>query len=131
MRTFSDRGIFQDGKTLGYWYLASPYNKYPDGLESAFEEVCKAAAWLIRHRLPVFCPIAESHSIAVYGKIDPVDQDVWLINDAPKIDSAVGMVIAKMETWEQSTGILWERDRFRDGNKPVVYLEWPEGRVVG
>jgi len=50
MKRFSDRGLFQDGSCLGYWYLASPYSKYPQGLVEAFEEVCRAAAWLIKHK---------------------------------------------------------------------------------
>jgi len=85
---------------------------------------------LIKHGIPVFCPIAESHPIALHGKLDPLDHDIWLENDRPKIDAAVGMVICKMETWESSTGILWERDQFRDRKKPIVYLEWPEGRLT-
>lgn len=114
----------------GYWYLASPYSKYPQGIVAAFEEACRAAAWLIGRGIPIFCPIAESHPIALYGKLDTLDHDIWLANDAPKIEASVGMVICKMETWETSTGILWERDQFRDGKKPTVYLEWPEGRLV-
>lgn len=130
MKQLSDRGIFQDGRTKGYWYLASPYSKYPEGITAAFEEVCRAAAWLIRQGIPTFCPIAESHPIAIYGEIDPMDHGIWLANDEPKIDASVGMVIVKMETWQESTGILWERDQFRDGKKPVIYLEWPEGSLM-
>ncbi len=113
----------------GFWYLASPYTKYPQGIVEAFEEVCRAAAWCIQFGIPVHCPIAESHPIALYGKLDALDHDIWLGNDLPKIEASVGMIVCKMEAWETSTGLLWERDQFRDAGKPVIYLEWPEGRL--
>ena len=114
----------------GFWYLASPYSKYPQGTAAAFEEVCKAAAWCIQHGIFIHCPIAESHPIALHGGMDSMDHDFWLDNDLLKIEAAVGMIVCKMETWEESTGLLWERDQFRDAGKPVVYLEWPGGQLI-
>ena len=114
----------------GYWYVATPYTLYPYGMEAAFKEACRAAAWLILHGVSVSCPIVESHPIAQHGGLDPLDQDAWWHNNRPKIEAAMGIVICKMESWRVSAGILWERDLFRDAGKPVVYLEWPEGRLT-
>ena len=44
-----------------FWYLASPYSKYPEGTQAAFEMACWQAGLLIRAGVPVFSPIAHSH----------------------------------------------------------------------
>lgn len=56
---------------MSYWYLASPYSKYPAGIEAAFQDICKQTALLIRHKIPVYSPIAHTHPVAIHGEIDP------------------------------------------------------------
>ena len=54
-----------------FWYLATPYVKFPGGLAAAFVAACEQYALLIRAGVPAFCPIAHSHGAAVHGGIDP------------------------------------------------------------
>lgn len=108
----------------GYTYLASPYSKYPGGIHEAFEEVCRATAFLIRNGVRVFCPIAHTHPVAVHGGIDPLDHDIWIPADKPLMDGASSMVVCMMDTWEQSHGIGIEVDIFKRAGKPIFYLPW-------
>ena len=66
---------------MSFWYLATPYNKYPYGMDAAFHLACENAALLIRHRVHVFSPIAHSHPIAMAGGLDPVDYEIWMEQD--------------------------------------------------
>ncbi|NIA67764.1 DUF1937 family protein [Pelagibius litoralis] len=109
----------------GYHYLATPYSKYPHGLEAAFQEASKAAALLVRAGVKVFSPIAHTHPVAVHGLIDPLDHDVWLPADKPLMDSATGLIVVKMETWEDSYGISVEIQEFKAAGKPISYMDWP------
>ena len=110
----------------GFWYLATPYSKYSDGLEAAFVEAAKAAAFLTRHGIGVFSPIAHTHPVAVYGNLDPLDHTIWLPADAPMMAAAVGMVIVKMDGWQESYGIKKEIEAFEAMSKPIEYMGWPD-----
>jgi hypothetical protein len=107
---------------MSYWYLATPYTNYPDGHQAAFDKACSIAASLMKHGIPVFCPIAHSHPIAWHG-IDPIDAELWKKLDAPFVDSCMGIIVAKMRGWETSGGVAHEIDVCRKANKPILYLE--------
>ncbi len=64
MKPFDLDALRAETKAGRYWYLATPYSKYPGGPEPACHEACKAAAWLIRHDVRCYCPIAHTHPIA-------------------------------------------------------------------
>jgi hypothetical protein len=106
-----------------YWYLASPYSKYPDGLDAAFEEVCRAAALLIRAGVRVYSPIAHTHPIAKYGNIDPYDHGIWLPADEPFMKKGCGLIVLRAKSWEISYGISVEIERFTEAKKPLVYMD--------
>jgi len=106
------------------WYLASPYSKYPEGMEAAFIEVSKQAAFLKNEAgIDTFVPIAHSHPVAKYGKMDAVDHDLWLAWDKKFIDRCDGMIVCKMPSWENSFGVNWEIDQFKAQGKPIIYME--------
>lgn len=106
-----------------YWYLASPYSKYAEGLEAAFVEASKIAARLIVNGTKVYCPIAHTHPIAVLGGLDALDHTLWMPVDEPFMEHAVGLLIAEdMEGWEDSYGIQQEILTFTRANKPIKYV---------
>lgn len=109
----------------GFWYIATPYSKYPRGITNAFEEACRVSAWLIEQGVRVYCPIAHTHPIAIHGNIDPLDHKIWIPVDAPLMQAACGLLVVQMESWEESYGIGIEIQAFRDQDKPVRYLAWP------
>jgi hypothetical protein len=107
---------------MSYWYLASPYSKYPDGIRAAFEDVCKQTALLIRHKIPVYSPIAHTHPVAIHGALDPYAHDIWLPADEPLMHGAKGLIVCQMPTWDISYGIGVEIKAFEAAGKPVVYM---------
>lgn len=115
---------------MGFYYLATPYSKYPDGLEAAFKIACEQAAILVRHGVKVYSPIAHTHPIAIYGGIDPLSHAIWLPADRPFMDLAKGLIVLKAKSWELSYGIAEERKHFEALGKPVLWMEpgaLPEG----
>lgn len=106
-----------------FYYLASPYSKYPDGLEAAFRDVCEQAGLLTKAGIPIFSPIAHTHPIAIQCGMDPLDHTIWLPADFPILDAACGMIFCKMKSWEKSYGMGVEKARFLSQGKPVYDME--------
>ena len=115
------RGTVKDG---GYWYLASPYSNYEQGLDKANEHVCQVAASLIAEGLPIYCPIAHTHSIAMHGNLDPCMHDQWLSLDKCFEKHAAGIIVVQMPGWEKSFGVSQEIRWFRESGRPVLLLSW-------
>lgn len=112
---------------MTYWYLASPYSKFPQGLDAAFRAVSENAALLVRNKIPVYSPIAHTHPIAIFGGMDPLDHSIWLPADEPFMRGARGLIVLRMATWEASYGIGEEIKEFRTADKPIIYMD--PGRV--
>lgn len=108
-----------------YWYLASPYSKYPAGIEVAFQDICRIAGRLITLGVRVYSPIAHTHPIATYGDIDPYAHAIWLPADKPFMANAKGLIVAQMEGWDTSYGIGEEVKDFLAAEKPVTFLPQP------
>lgn len=104
-------------------YLATPYSKYPAGLEEAFKDAAKLTARLLRIGVKVYSPIAHTHPIAVYGKLDALDHSIWLPFDEAIMGKADALLVAKMATWDQSKGIAHEIEFFSKAGKPIYYLD--------
>lgn len=114
-------------KAEPYWYVGTPYSKYPDGLHVAWTEACKATAYLLRSGLRVYSPIAHTHPVSMYGEIDPYDHEIWLPADAPFMHNACGLIVVKMCGWEESHGIQEEIKLFKKLGKPVLWMDWHDG----
>ena len=111
------------GALVSFYYLATPYSKYPGGIEEAFKVACRAAADLIRAGVRVYSPIAHTHPVAIHGDIDPYAHDVWLPADEPFMRSACGLIVLRAESWEQSYGIKVEIEEFKKDGKPIFYMD--------
>jgi hypothetical protein len=105
-----------------YWYLGSPYSKFPSGLDAAFQEICRIAGEFARRGIAVYSPIAHTHPIAVASGLDPLDHNIWLPFDEPMMHGAYGLIVALMPTWEISKGLKHEIDTFERLGRPVVYM---------
>lgn len=119
-----DRKLKVPEKQL-YWYLATPYTKYPLGLEQAYKDACAVAGFLLKHGWNVFCPIAHSHPIAEHGNVGHCDHDFWMRVDRPMMDHACGLMVCEMPGWRESTGVNIEIATFTAAGKPIWYLRWP------
>lgn len=103
-------------------YLATPYSKYPKGLEAAFQDAAALAAKVMVAGVKVYSPIAHTHPLAIHGKVDPYDHSIWLPFDAAIMDKSDAILVAKMDTWDKSYGISHEIEVFTKAGKPVYYL---------
>lgn len=104
-------------------YLATPYSRYPDGLEAAFIEAAKLAGRLLDAGVRVYSPICHTHPIAIHGEIDPLDHSIWIPFDESMMSVSDALVVAMMPSWRQSKGIRYEIDYFELEGKPIFYLE--------
>lgn len=103
-------------------YLASPYSKYPAGIDKAFEDISAIAGRLVELGFKVYSPIAHTHPIAKYSGIDPLDHSIWLPFDQAMMNVCGAILVAKMDTWEISFGIGEEVKTFMAADKPVYHL---------
>jgi hypothetical protein len=104
-------------------YLATPYSKYPGGIEAAFKDASKLAGRLLRLGVKVYSPIAHTHPIAINGNLDPMDHSIWLPFDKSIMDKADAILVAKMPSWQDSKGIAHEIEVFGNAGKPIYYLD--------
>lgn len=106
-----------------YFYIASPYSKWDGGLDNACEVVSQIAGRLIQYGLPVFSPIAHSHTICRAAKMDFLSHDIWLPADKPLVAAAAGLIVVDMDGWQTSYGVNEEIKWFRKDQKPCWLLD--------
>jgi hypothetical protein len=111
------------GRSIGLAYLATPYTKYPLGIERAFIDAAALAAQLMRACVKVYSPIAHTHPLAVHGHIDPLDHAIWLPFDEAMMAAADVLIVARMEGWRESKGIAHEVEFFERAGKPIFDLD--------
>lgn len=107
-------------------YLATPYSKYPTGLDAAFRDAVAHAGMLLKLGLNVYSPIVHMHLIAMYCQMDPLDHELWLRVDLAMMAKADALLVATtMPGWEKSKGIQHEIEFFLEADKPIYY--WRAG----
>ncbi len=106
----------------GLVYLATPYAKFADGPNAAFVQACMLTAQLIKKGINAYSPIAHTHSIALYGNLDPHDYSLWLPYDNLMLSKVDSLFIAEMAGWEESIGIKHEVEFFLKTGKPIYGL---------
>lgn len=113
------------------YYLATPYTKYRRGLFGAFIDACKLAADLRwKHGIVVFSPIAHCHGMTTHGDLPPIDHKFWMEFNRPFIAACGGLLVGKLDGWDESIGIADELTQFRAAGKPVLFVD-PETLEVG
>lgn len=112
-----------DLRQFALCYLATPYTKYPKGIERAFEEASTLAAHLLIAGIKVYSPIAHTHPLAKYSHLDPLDHSIWLPFDQAMMDACDALIVAHMTGWEDSYGVTHEIETFRAARKPIFDLD--------
>jgi hypothetical protein len=107
---------------MRFWYLATPYSKYPHGLEAAFRLAVEQRGLLLKAGVPVFSPIIHSHPVAMQCGLDPHDHSIWLPSEAPILAAACGLINLAAESWKISFGMMMEREDFQKRGLPIVYM---------
>lgn len=105
-------------------YLATPYSKYPAGMESAFVNAATIAGDLLaKYKINVYSPIAHTHPMAEYAGLDHGDHGIWLPFDELMMRRCdVILVATVMEGWDTSKGVAHEIAFFLKEKKPVFHL---------
>lgn len=107
-----------------YLYLASPYTKYPDGMQAAYDTVLANAQELFANGWTIFSPIVHFHPLSARLPLDKMtDSDYWFEVNLPYMLSASGLVVLKMDGWEESAGVSREIAEFRRQHKPIMWLD--------
>jgi hypothetical protein len=110
-----------------YFYVATPYSKYPKalgGIAGAYRDACIATSILVEQGVRAYSPIVHTHPIAIEGNMDPYDHSIWMPQDEPFMRNASGLVVVMMDGWKQSTGVTEEVKYFEATGKPVFYMAW-------
>lgn len=106
---------------MSFIYLATPYSKYKAGLDEAFKMASRHAGQFIGLKFPVFCPIAHSHPISLYGGLAAKDHGIWMPLDFAFCDAAFALVVVTEDGWEESYGVQKEIEFFTELKKPIHY----------
>ena len=107
-----------------FWYLCTSYSKYPKGMEQAYLDACAHQAELMKAGIFVYCPISHNHEA---GKIiNNLSHDFWLPIDFKFVRLSRGLLVSKMENWENSYGIGEEIKLATRLEKPIIYLDFME-----
>ena len=107
---------------MSYWYLATPYTKFPGGYAAAHRAAAIQSGVLLRGGVPVFSPIVHSHPIAETMPADAYSHVAWLRLDLHMIRPARGLIVCRLAGWSTSYGVQWEIEEFRKLGKPIVYM---------
>lgn len=110
---------------MTYWYLATPFTKYSEGVDAAWKIACLENARLIKAGIPTYSPIAHSYAVAINceGMIYESDWKLWMEFDHHMMESAKGIIVLMADTWEISSGMEEELKTFKEAGKPVIYMK--------
>jgi hypothetical protein len=108
-----------------YYYLGSPYSKYPGGIEAAFQEICRITGEFAKRNISAYSPIAHTHPVAKASGLDPLDHKIWLPFDTPMMRGAYGLIVVCMESWKESHGLAHEIEWFGSHGRPIFYMVPP------
>ena len=104
-------------------YLASVYTLYADGLDAAFEAAARIGARLLRSGIFVYSPIVHLHSMARFGRLDPLDLTLFYPHNTVMMARCDTLIVARMEGWTKSSGIAGEVEFFTKADKPIFDLD--------
>jgi len=108
----------------GYWYVLTPYTKYPHGISRAFEDAVEVCQALLERGVNLFCPVAHSHHLAVQrNRLCPVDGAYWSGFNKPLLEASAGGILIRMRGWDESRGIDEELKYFDTTDKPVICFD--------
>jgi len=120
----------------GFWYLATPYTGYANHMREvadratddvllglAANRAAQEAAKLLGAGVHVYSPIVHSHVLCKSSNLSFTDHEFWMAVDEPFMQAAIGMIVVKMPGWDASEGIAYERRRFAEMRKPILWLE--------
>ena len=110
------------GKITGFWYLATPYSKYPGGVDEAYLAALRVFEQLRQNKVLIYSPIAHTHGLAVRYNLDG-NFKFWQKHNDIMIMASSGIIVAMLPSWKESRGIENEVEFAQRIGKPVIYYE--------
>lgn len=103
-------------------YLASPYS-HPDPavVVERFEKVSKEAARMVRAGIFVYCPIAHTHPMVIYGELTE-NWEFWKEYDETWLSICGRLYVLMLPGWESSKGVAAEIAIATRLGLPITYL---------
>lgn len=106
----------------GFVYLASPYSHPdPEVRLSRFREALRAGAWLLSRRIWYYGPIQHAHIQATQFAL-PTDAAFWWDYNRTMLDRSSGAIMLCIDGWQQSKGMVQERDHAIVRGLQVQYM---------
>lgn len=105
-----------------FWYLATPYTRFPGGPQAAYYAALEQTAILVKAGHVVFSPIVHCHPLVESGFLSDGAFEAWEKFDHAMIAASAGVIVCKLPTWNESRGIRAEIDICSKIGKPVVFM---------
>lgn len=109
--------------TFDQVYLATPYTKYPWGIDAAAYDAAKVAGRLMNMGVHVFSPIVHAHAVSAAAGIDPVDHAFWMNIDVAHMNKSDALLVCRMTGWQDSQGVNMEIKEFTRVQKPIFFMD--------
>ena len=71
----------------------------------------------------VYSPIAHGHPLSMYGKVPALNHELWIPFDRTMMEKSEMLLVAKMDSWQDSFGIAYERKNFEEAGKPIYFID--------
>lgn len=105
-------------------YLASPYSHTEASVrEDRFHKICAIAGKLMEDGNVIFCPIAMGHPIACAYPSLPTDWEYWKRFGTEFLYASDKLLVAMMDGWDSSAGVIGEIAIAKEMGIPIHYLE--------
>lgn len=115
------------------YYLATVYSNFiklyqgltpEEALEEAYQMAAEQLGLFLKAGIFTYSPIAHNHGASKYVKI--LEHSFWLPKDFQFLRICKGLIVCKMESWEESFGITEEIKLAKYLNIPIFYCNFGE-----
>jgi Domain of unknown function (DUF1937) len=107
---------------MSFWYLASPYSKYPGGTCCAYDLAVENTELLLQAGITVMSPIVHNHLFNMRAR-KPYDWDFWWPIDSVYLKASKGLIFLMAESWHISWGMAAERELALELDKPIIDMK--------
>ena len=105
------------------YYLASPYtHDDPNIINERYEKIEKVATVLLIEGYILYEPIVSNHHKSKKYEL-PSNFEFWKRSNDAFIEKCDGLIVCKLEGWENSKGVKNEIDIAKKLNKDIYYID--------
>lgn len=106
----------------GISYLAGPYSsEFSEVCQARYDKLCQTAVVLMKSGIIVYSPIIYGHNLVKMGL--PGDFNYWGDFCLSILKNCQSLIVAKIDGWEESSGVKAEIDFAKSNGIPVLFTE--------